>query len=67
MKRLVLFAVLLMSTMSLVSCDCKTNQANLTQAQRDSIDSVDTERAEFIINYNLAPNHGYLIRTIPIK
>ena len=60
MKQLVLLMVISLAV-SLVSCD----------NQNDNVDSTvvvnSKKQAEYIINYLLAPNNGYLIHTIPIK
>lgn len=67
MKQLVLLMVASLAV-SLVSCD---NQNSTCDNQNNNVDSTtivnEKEQAEYTINYILAPNNGYLIRTIPIK
>ena len=63
MKRLVFLMVTLLSV-SLVSCDNKN--CMLVDENVDST-TVEREQAEYIINYTLGPNKGYLIRTIPVN
>lgn len=67
MKRLVFLIVTLLSV-SLVSCD---NKNCVWNDQNDEVDSTavanEREQTEYIINYLLVPNNGYLIRTIPVK